>query len=471
VADRTQTVPALMTPFQAGIQTPLSNLGSKTQILYRFMDFGWTLTDTNTANVDVAGLAWAPVNGLVNFDSFGEFEMRMSHSRYAPDELIDPGTLWPQYPDSGLVGVFNSNMLDAAADPQKIVHERTGGYIVEPGNSFTVAGGSTKFVPYPMNESTPDDLSDDLTYTWRDSSLLHRAGPSNGGSPPDVQMAALGLDTGIDVFIQNRIRTIGLPLLVEFRCYPDGNATGLNGFDINLAANSSSKPYMRAFSTGGIDASSQVNPINPDAETTARGGYSPAANGASTYGRDNSFYLGAIDVVIRVSRSVSVWFPAYDPNNPGDTYSNPSFSDPVLEPRAEDQPLGTSINVHFRGASQITIMPGVGGDDPFGNLFDETVDPQVAVAHFALVDATRLDIYGDHYPDDPTLVAQHNPARSNKSIYDMNGVTPYADEAWRDSISEINGARFYQIRLTFRSNIVSNDNPTLSAIAVSWMQQ
>lgn len=469
VADRTQTVPALMTPFSVGIQTPLSNLGSKTQILYRFMDFGWTLTDSNTANVDVTGVAWAPVNGLVNFDAYSDFEIRMSHCRYAPDELIDPATLWPQYPNSGLVGVFASNLLDGTNDPQRIVHPRAKGYVIQPGSAFTVPGGLTKFVPYPMNEDTPDDFSDDLTYTWRNTALLNRAGPSNGGSPPDVQMTALGLDPGVDYFIQNQIRTIGLPLLIEFRCYPDGNASGLNGFDINLAANSSSRPYMRAFSTGGIDSSNTTQTVNPDVEISASGGYSPAQNGASTYGRDNSFYLGALDIVIRVSRSVSVWFPAYNPNNPGQTFLNPTYSDPVLEPRPDDQPLGTSIDVDFRGALSITLHPE--GSQLFGNLLDETVDPAVPVRHFGLVNATKLDIYGDHYGDDPSMPqARHNPARSNMNISDLQGNNRLVDEDWRDTISEINGARFYQLRLTFRSNIVSNDTPTLSAIAVSWQQ-
>ncbi|MCA9001825.1 MAG: hypothetical protein KDB61_07875, partial [Planctomycetes bacterium] len=76
VADRSQAVPAAMVPFSAGIQTPLSNLGSKLQTVYRPCDMGWTLEDSATVNMDITGIAWAPVDGLVTFDSYSEFEIR-----------------------------------------------------------------------------------------------------------------------------------------------------------------------------------------------------------------------------------------------------------------------------------------------------------------------------------------------------------------------------------------------------------
>ncbi|HPF14015.1 MAG TPA: Ig-like domain-containing protein [Planctomycetota bacterium] len=459
-ADRTQTVPALMVPFSVGIQTPLSNLGLKMQSVYRFVDLGWTLEDASTANVDVTGLSWAPVNGLVTFDSYSEFEMRMSHCRYAPDEFIDGATLWPMWPDSGLSNVYTSNLLNGTLDPQRVVHEKSQGYVVDPGLVFTVSGSLTKFMPYPMNNGLANP-NDEITYTWRDTSLLTRSGPNNGGSPPDQQALALGQDPGVDIFPTNQIKTIGLPLLVEFRCYPDAGATGLNGFDINLAANSSSKPYFRAFSTGGIDSGNNVRTVNPDTATTSTGGFSPAANGQATYGRDNSFYLAAIDFVTRVSRSYSVWFPADDPSNPGAQFLSPTYAAPVLEPRAQDQPNGTSISLDFRGASNITNHP-----DATGNLMNGTTP----IRQMALVDASTLDIYGDYYspPVPPANPLPHRTNRANLNIFSLAGSSSIGDGAWVSNITEINGARFYQIRITFRSNIVSNENPVLSALAVSW---
>ncbi|MFT5057352.1 MAG: hypothetical protein ACI89E_000116 [Planctomycetota bacterium] len=460
VADRSQAVPAMMVPFSVGIQTPLSNHGSKLQTLYRYVDVGWTLEDAATANLDVTGIAWAPVNGLVSFDSYSEFEVRMNHSRYAPDEFIDPATLWPRWPDSGLQASYNSNFLNGVVDPQRVMHAKELGYQVDPGTVFTVGGGTTKFVPFPLNENLAEP-GDEVTYTWRDTSLLNRAGPTNGGSPPDQQMLALGLDPETDIFRTNNIRTIGLPLLVEFRCYPDAAASGLNGFDINLAANSSSKPYMRAFSTGGINSSGNATPVEPDSANSSSGGFNPAQNGQATYGRDNSFYLGAIDLVVRVSRSFSVWFPADDPSNPGFQLIGAQYSPAVMEPRLVDQPPGTTIEVDYRGSSNITLH-----SSPAGNLFNTEVTPAVEVVHFARVDATKLDVYGDHYstPD------RHNSTLANLRIFDMAGNNRLQDEAWRSDISEINGARFYQVRLTFRSNIQTNENPILSALAVAWSQ-
>ncbi len=467
VADRSQAVPAMMVPFSVGIQTPLSNLGSKLQTVYRVVDVGWTLEDAATANVDVTGIAWAPVNGLVTFDSYSQFEVRMNHCRYSPDEYIDPATLWPKWPLSGLQSAYNSNFLNGVLDPQRVMHPKELGYQVDPGTVFTVGGGDTKFVPYPMNENLSDP-NDELTYTWRDTSLLERAGPSNGGSPPDQQMLALGLDPETDIMRTNNIRTVGLPLLVEFRCYADGAATGLNGFDINLAANSSSKPYMRAFSTGGYNTSGNATIIDPDASQTASGGFNPLANGQATYGRDNSFYLGAIDLVVRVSRSFSVWFPADDPSNPGSQLANAQFSPAVMEPRLVDQPPGTTIEVDYRGASNVTLYDQNSNppspDYWNGNLLNEGAT--AAIAHWARVDASKLDVYGDYY----VTADRHNSTLANKYIYDMAGNNRLQDEAWHNDISEINGAKFYQVRLTFRSNILSHENPILSALAVAWSQ-
>ena len=35
---------------------------------------------------------------------------------------------------------------------------------------------------------------------------------------------------------------IALPLLMEYRCFPDPTALGLNAFDVNLAINTSTRP-------------------------------------------------------------------------------------------------------------------------------------------------------------------------------------------------------------------------------------
>ena len=181
-------------------------------------------------------------------------------------------------------------------------------------------------------------------------------------------------------------------------------------------------------------------------------------NGASTPGRDNSYYLGALDFVTRVSRSYSIWFPVDDPSNPGSQYPSPEFQNPVLEPRSSDQPGGTSIEVAFRGSGGI-----INHAMPPGNI----IGPGSAGSkHAALIDATALDLYGDHYHQ----AILQNPNWANNQIEDLAGNANLNDESWYENVADINGARFYQIRLTFRSNIVSNESPNLSAIALSWTQ-
>ncbi len=463
LADRTQAVPALMTTITGGLQTPLSKLGSKMQTVYRFMDFGWSLEDVSTTNLDVTAISWSPVNGLVTFDAFSEFEIRMSHSKFAPDEIIDPATLWPWCPDSGLSDVFSENHFDPVADPQKVVHARQQGYQVNPGAAYTIGGSSSSFIPFPLNQELTDP-NDENTYLWRNTALLERAGPDSHGSPPDQQLLSLGLPLTLKTFRTGQIRSIGLPLLVEFRCYPDGSASGLNAFDISIAANSSSMPYMRAFSTGGTNTSGTDVIINPDSSSSASGGFDPSLGGVATPGTDNTFYMGALDFVVRISRSYSVWFPADDASNPGGTLAGALFQPAVMEPRPEDQPVGTSIEVDYRGASSIGLHPVAGG-----NVLDELGDPIVQIAR---VDASALDVYGDFYP--PRVGTGpwplHNAPLSNSGIVDLNGGASLADESWTSDIAEINGARFYQVRLTFKSNIQTGQSPRLSALAIAWGQ-
>ncbi|MFT7677586.1 MAG: hypothetical protein ACI8QC_001564 [Planctomycetota bacterium] len=456
VADRTQGIIALQTPFEQGIQTPLSNFGSKMQTLYRYADFGWGLTDLANINVDVEGINWTPVGGQVAIDQYEEFMIRVSHCKFAADEYINPASLFPAFANSGLKGVFENNPLNGVTDPMSEVHPKELGFIVNPGDQFLTAS-NTKMMPYPLNRDVAPE--DRRLYTWRDSVLPDRAGPQSGGVPPRQQLVALGLDPNSPAFYnQGKIQTIGLPLLMEFRCYPDDNAVGLNSFDINLAANTSSKPYFRAFSTGGIDTNGNPIAVDPDIETNSNGGFNPASQptpGAVTYGRDNVFYLGALDIVVRVSRSVSVWYPATNPQA-STPFAAPYYSPAVIEPSVESQPQGTSVEVSYRGAVEF---------EPYEINGTVEHDP-----HEALTNALSLDIYGNHYDDhahgDPFFALQHNSNKANlfMTFFDTN-------EDWMDDVATINGASYYQLRLTFKSNEQTGLSPELSAIAVAWQEE
>ena len=106
------------------------------------------------------------------------------------------------------------------------------------------------------------------------------------------------------------------------------------------------------------------------------------------------------------------------------------YSAPVIEPRASDQPEGTSVVLDYRGASTLT----------------NTV---------LLTDSIGLDAYGNRVTTgtsggtgDPTF---------------FNG-----DATWKSSLTTLNGARFFQVRITFISNAETNLSPQLSALGFTY---
>jgi hypothetical protein len=418
-ADRTQPVPSVMTPFTPGVQTPLSGLGSKMQALWRYCDVGFALLDETTTNVDIENLDWAPRGGSAIADHYTRFEMVLAHSFWLPDEIAPPPNLLPLWPASGLKATYAVNYLDATNDPPKVVHNRNLGYELNPADVFLSDHG-IPMVPWPLNRTIP--MSQFAYYTWRDTSIQTVAGPSNGGAELGIVGAVTGVPAG-NTFPTGMIPTIGLPLLMEFRCFPDNEATGLNSFDISLATNSSAQPNFRAFSTGGV-VGSTVHVKDPDLETVATGGFNPNSNppGATTPGVDNSFYIGQMDLVVRVSRAHTIWFET------GSTGS-PVYSAPVIEPRPEDQPLGSQLALRFRGATQVVGLPLVS-------------------------DASKITAYGD--PTAPMGVPVGTVTFLNN------------DKTWKSSISALQGATFFQVRVDFLSNSQTNLVPLLSALGFAY---
>ena len=430
-ADRTQPVPSLHSAFPPGVQTPLSNMGSIMQTVWRYVDVGFSLTDISNYNVDVEGIWWAPVGGQVVSDFYSLFEIELTHALRLPDEFIDPNTAFPLHPTSGLKPPFAENRLNPAAAPPKIVHNRNDGYTVNPADLRTSATG-IPIMPYPMNRDKP--FEDRSYYTWRDTSILERGGI--GGAGADVEQLCKTLMQGTCLTMSaGNVETIGLALLMEFRCWPDDEALGMNAFDISLAANSSSRPNFRAFSTGGL---SQNGPVtrDPDLETTANGGFNPNSNppGAITVGVDNSFYVGALDLITRISRTYSIWFPVT-----GLGITAAQFNPVITEPRPELLPNGTSIDIRFRGATAV----------------DETI---------MLENATVFDGYGDYYPTPDTAFGRDPGAANPGVIFLLN------DNTWHADVSDIDGSSYYQVRVTFTSNPETGTNPELSAVGLTWQQ-
>ncbi len=452
--DRINPVPSIMIPFGPGVQTPLSPLGSKLQTVWRYCDLGWQVLDETKYNLDVFGLSWAPRGGQVINDFFETFEIVLAHSRRLPDESID-AFLLPRYTGSGLLRNFSANVLGDPLSPPKVAHSRALGYQIRSVDLFLSSSG-TVMCPFPLNRV----LADPVTYTWRDTAVRALGGPQGPGIPLDIEAAAplfLEANEGY-VAGPDEVPSFGLPLLLEYRCFPSNQGLGLNPLDISLAINSSAIPSFRAYSTGGINSSGIAVPRNPDQEQVAQGGFNPTSNPpglATARADDNAFYIGQLDAVTRLSRVHSVWIDT--------VIDDPDFIDPVILPAEAEQPSGTQIVVEYRGADSFFL----------GDL-DAQLDETVEESTFPF-DAQRLNAYGDIFAilpvargpaGNPRFVDTHKLLGSDLfpgSIEYVNG-----SGAWSGDIDAIDSARFVQLRITFVSSIETLLSPELSAIGIAF---
>lgn len=411
VVDSNRPIVGAMTSFPQPIQTPHVPLGSKMHALWRIYEVGFGLLDRTTWDVDVEGLNWTPFGGTVQLDAFAGFEMRLGHGHFLPDEIID-FFLLPKFPNSGLLATYDTNFADQTVP--KVVHRKNAGYLVNPIDTFISATG-TPMVPWPMNQGGAAGQA--VTYTWRDTSIEALGAPNGAGVDVQRLSQILGQITPPPIYQQTQVPSIGLPLMMEFRCQPDAGAIGVNGVQIALAVNSSARPFFRVFSSGGFDTNGQPQTVDPDSEPVATGGYNPA-NGNKTAPNDNAVHFGQADFVVRVSRSVSRWFDT------GST-TGATFSPAMI---SASLPEGTSATLEFRGANAVT--------GPFNNAY-------------------KIGAYGDSGP----------------SALDVNGppiVVNFlnGDDGWKAQTSDIDGANLFQFRLTLVSNIATLQEPHVGVVGV-----
>lgn len=448
----------IMTSTGAPIITPLAPLGSRMQTVYRYADAGFSVLDETTANVDIEGINWAPFGGDVSADFFDLFEMTLSHSRRIPDEFPIPITAggggYAQFENSGLLKNFKVNYFPA--DVSTTVHPRNRGYLVDSSLAFTSATG-TLMMPYPLNRTV--DPADFNYFTWRDTTLLGGAGPQSFGVDLKA-LATVGLvcqTSKPSVYDPGSVRSLGLPLLMEFKCFPDDGAVGLNGFDTSFALATQRFPAFRVFSTGGFNKSGAPLSKDPDAENIASGSLNanpmavnkngnPIPIGGALPGDDNTVYLGQLDLVLRVSRAHTIWFDS--------GLANPDYADPVLEPSPDNLPNGTNIVLAFRGANSVT-----GDDFQNANQYDAYGDPLST----RVIDI--MDTCDDPLDDEVEDI-----------VADIT-VVPFAEpedieDTWVSSIHDVDGAKFIQARITFVSNVavVPGIEPELSTLAIAFQQ-
>jgi len=435
------------------VQTPFSPLGSKLQTLWRYCDFGWQVLDESKYDLDVVGLSWAPFGGRVIDDFFERFEIRLGHSRYLPDEALDVGAR-PAHEHSGLNNrqpTFASNVLQDERSPQKVVHPRELGYRLRGADLFSTPGG-TVLLPFPLNRGTGALV----TYTWRDTAVRARGAPNGVGIPLDIEV---GLPLELEphkgyVAPAGEVPSFGLPLLMEFRCFPSSTAIGMNGCDISLAANSSALPAFRSYSSGGTSTAGLAVRRDPDLEDEPQGGFNPRSSPpgkATPRGSDNTFYVGQLDVVTRVTRVHTVWLDTH--------FDAPDFVAPVVSPRADEQPAGTRVLLEYRGAHGFELADL---DSVLGRRVDEAEFP---------FDAEHLDAYGDIFAILPVsrrpgdVVDTHTRLGSDA----FPGAVHYlGSDDWTADIDALDGARYLQLRITFLGNVETLQNAELSAIGVAY---
>jgi hypothetical protein len=418
VTDRTNPLTNLMQPFPSGVQTPVSPLGSKMQAVWRYADFGWRVMDEAYHNLDVVGLSLSPADTTVVADFYPEFEMRMAHSRFLPDETA-PGAAAPKYPVSGLLTnphLYVENLLDDPRSPQQIVHARGLGFRLRPSDRF-IAPTGTPMVPFPWNRSGGARTF----FLWRDTAVTATGGAGSSGIPMDVEVRPpLVLEPEAGAVAQaGNVPTIGLPLLWEIRCYPTNNGLGLNPWEVLLPINGWARPNFRAYSTGGFNTEGRAVAKNPDLQPMPTGGFNPGGSPPGTptaLTADNTFYVGQLDYQVRVSRAHTIWI---------DTVAvAPTFAPPVVEPRTQVD--GTSVLLEFRGADGFTAEAG---EEPF--------------------DAAQLTAYGDPLHGE---------------------VVPHGTGAWSTDIRDSNGARYLQLRFSFFNDVESGISPELDAVGIAFQE-
>ncbi|RMH02035.1 MAG: hypothetical protein D6702_09690 [Planctomycetota bacterium] len=406
------TVPVWNPPY-----APLSPAGAVVMTTIRPHDLGFGYRNLGEFNLDVAGMSWVPLGGVVFDDLYPRFSLALAHAKYMPDEQVINGVIiWPF---SGLVTEsFDANILGYPDFDEKIVFDSS--YSISSLNLFTSDSGNT-MLPLP-------DFQD--TYTWRDTTIP----PSYTGTAESPLSIGAATSTHPDagLYGAGKAPSIALPLLARFRCYPRGERLGTNKFQTTalLTQNvQTSVPAFRIYSEGGQDASGQWHQVIPD--NAAKGGTQPVGGyvvgtGQPTDPTDPLFYWTEVDFVLKVSRVYTHWFDMGGTLGPGQVVGV------QLEPEIGNQPVGTSVQIEYRGAVQV--------DHPN----NPTTDPSPLLSA-----ATGFGFYGD---------------------YDNASGQVSTPGDWTSDFTDLEGHnyRFLQIRITFVNDVDRGNQAVLDGLGLAW---
>lgn len=395
---------------------PLNPAGAVTMHAYRPQDFGFGYPDPTEHNMDIEGLSWSPNAGVVFDETYNAFGLSLAHATTLPDEIFDPLSLLPIFPASGLVAnSYDENILGLPVHDEVSVFNAT--YSPRSINLYPTNG--VNYLPFPAFEQS---------FTWRDTGISQSfvGGSGGAGSPNGQYQVDFGL-TG-PFWAPDFVPSVGLSLLMRFRCYPQADRLGLNLFTTTKMQPSSALPAFRLFSAGGQDGSGEwfrVQPDNPDQGGTApSGGFLPGGGRTPTQFDTLVYWMNA-DFVVRVSRSYTHWFDMGNVLNAG------GFQGGILEPENPDQPAGTSMVVEYRGSLQV---------DHGGNPL--TLPTPLTTAD------NPFDGYGD-------------------ATLGIGSVSTPSE--WTQNFADLEGQqyKFFQVRLTFIANADLAVAPTLDGFGIA----
>ncbi|MEZ5978908.1 MAG: hypothetical protein R3F34_11885 [Planctomycetota bacterium] len=450
-------VAAMATPAAVGLQTPLSNLGSRLHKQWRYADMGMNVsrTDGSFYDIDVEFTYLNPVGGQVTAAFYPEFLQALAHSAHNPDEWANDGSGYVVQTNSGFATntTYDDTYLQVPGANPKIVHAPQLGFEVSSAGIFTAETG-LPLLRFPLNNGLA--VQDRKLFTWRDTSetkrgaLLANGNTKGYGVPLRRELEPVGITEcygsvwggGND----KGVPTAGLPLLLEYRCYPTETLSLIN-FGFLISSGTSNQPKHRAFSTGGYNTAGAAVVKNPDLETNPTGGFNGVTGpglpqlGAPTTGLDNSVYFGQTDFVVRVSRAFTI---LVDANGNAD----PNYVRLLQEPSPALQPLGTSISFAFRGH-----------------------DSNITGASTAMFNAGNIDVYGEQVPTNANGLTQVTSQPGQVPITcGSTGFVPFVFEnpTWSSNINSVDLLRFVQYRISFVSNLESELVPRLSSFSVAY---
>lgn len=408
--------------FAQGLMTPLTPAGAVLLTCWPYHVMGFGLGNIDEYNLDVEGMSWSPFDGVVFDDTFERYSIALAHSNRLPDDMIDGASGYPSWPNSGLrrlsADPFDKNIyaFEYVVDPHDELIVFDTDYRISDSAKYLNAG-SNFMMPWP-------DFTD--TYTYRDTDLpkpdgVTLVGGATGSSAYGCPPETLGQPV---VYPPGKIPSIGLPLLMRYRCYPRGQEFGFNGFQVQIMVGSSALPAFRVFSAGGRDGQGVWHLIRPDLPpegTAPVGGYN-TITGVVTKAYGPELYWGQVDFVTRVSRVYSHWF--------GLGGSLASMTPLTIEPTPASQVAGTQVIVELRGCDTVTF---ISCDDP-------------------VVRMSNFDAYGDYVG---TCASVSTPSEWSTSVEGL--IT--------------GGLDFFQVRVTFISNIQQDLDPVLDALGFAWNVQ